>query len=225
MSSNAFGRLGATAGWGGHASAAMLAHRWRLYPAVRAVCLLLSVLVVVPQAPAQTSWGMEQVMRALGEIDIAESTFVERKESLYLTETLVLSGTISFRAPDKLTKHITEPFEETITIDGDTVIIDKAKEQNQRRYSLAANPAVKTILESVRATLAGDLSGLEDYYSANLWGDAGQWELHLIPRNEQILELIEFISVHGSYGKISRIETLEIDGDRSVLEIEYTEVR
>jgi len=172
-----------------------------------------------------TTWGMEQVMAALAEIEIAESTFVERKESLYLTEVLVTEGTISFRAPDKLKKHVLKPFEEITTIDGDTAIIDTLSEQGERRYSLDANPAVRTILESVRATLAGDLRGLEDYYSANLWGDADQWDLHLIPRDERILELIESIRIRGVKGRIVRIETLETDGDRSVMDIEYTEVQ
>lgn len=198
--------------------------KFTLKIALGAVLLVWAAADAVGQTQT-TPWDMEQVMRALADIGIAESTFVERKESLYLTEPLVLTGTISFRSPDKLKKHVREPFEEIITIDGDTAIIEKAGDEQQRRYSLTAKPEVRTILESVRATLAGNLEGLESYYSANLWGEAEDWELHLIPRNEHILELIEAIRIRGAHGKIVRIETLETDGDRSVMDIEYLQVQ
>ena len=184
---------------------------------------MLAWLLGAASVPANASeFTIEQVMQALAKIRVIDSPFVETKQSMFLTDELELAGTIRYRAPDWLEKTITEPFEETTLIDGDLVTIRKPSDERRvRRYSLDASPVIERIVDSVRATLAGDLSTLESHYRANLWGEESAWELHLIPRDPKLQEIIEQIRIRGAAGRIVQIETYEADGDESVLRLTY----
>ncbi len=185
--------------------------------------VLLAWLLGAACMPGYASeFTIEQVMQALAKIRVIDSPFVETKQSIFLTDELELAGRIRYRAPDWLEKTITQPFEETTLIDGDLVTIRKPSDERQvRRYSLDASPVIERIVDSVRATLAGDLSTLESHYRANLWGEESAWELHLIPRDPELQEIIEQIRIRGAAGRIVQIETYEADGDESVLRLTY----
>jgi len=184
--------------------------------------LLASVLSAASIPAYASEFTIEQVMQALAKIRVIDSPFVETKQSMFLTDELKLSGTIRYRAPDWLEKTVNEPFQETTLIDGDLVTIRKSSDERQvRRYSLDASPVIERIVDSVRATLAGDLTTLESHYRANLWGQESAWELHLIPRDPELQEIIEQIRIRGAEGRIVQVETYEADGDESVLRLTY----
>jgi len=195
---------------------------WRL------VILSACVLGWSGQTFGQSSknWTLNDVMQVLSGIRFIESSFVETKRSIFLTEELELKGTINYRAPDRLEKNIAQPFEERIVIDGDELVISRPGDENRvRRYSLDANPVVRKIIDSIRATLAGDLSILEQNYRANLWGEESEWELHLIPRDAELLEIIEQIRIRGAQGRIIEVQTTETDGDEATLQLTYNTVK
>ena len=185
--------------------------------------MLLAWMVGATSMPGYAGeFTIEHVMQSLAKIRVIDSPFVETKKSMFLTDELELAGTIRYHAPDWLEKTITEPFGETTLIDGDLVTIRKSSDERQvRRYSLDASPVIERIVDSVRATLAGDLPALERHYRANLWGEESAWELLLIPRDPELQEFIEQIRIRGAAGRIVQIETYEADGDESVLRLTY----
>lgn len=184
----------------------------------------LMVLLLAGAAPASaaetpSAWGMTELTQALAQTRQAEADFTERKRSTLLTTELVTSGTLSFRAPDQLEKHVRKPFEERVVVHGDAITIERPAEGLRRQLSMETYPAVHVLVESLRATLAGDLASLERHYRLNLWGEARAWRLRLVPRDDAVLKYIESITFQGAHGRVATIETREAGGDTSLMTI------
>lgn len=153
-----------------------------------------------------------------------ESTFVEKKQSGFLKDDLVLSGTLRFTAPNTLEKHVLSPFDEMITIDHDRITIERQEGDSIERLVQTIPPAVRTIIDSVRATLAGDQTRLERHYEIEVSGHHQSWSLQLLPKEPELKKYLRVITIDGMAEKIIRIVTEEVDGDRSVIEITYENI-
>ena len=71
----------------------------------------------------------------------------------------------------------------------------------------------------MRATLAGDPATLERFYVPTLTGTAGDWSLQLEPRDPRLRKLLTLIRIQGDGTSIRTVETVEDDGDRTVMTI------
>lgn len=160
-------------------------------------------------------------MTLLAGVKQLESTFVEKKQSGFLKNDLVLSGTLSFTAPDTLEKHVLSPFDETILIDHNQIIIERQEGDSTEQFVQAIPPAVRTLIDSIRATLAGDQTRLERHYEIEVSGNDQSWSLQLLPKEAELKKYLRVITIDGMAEKINRIVTEEGDGDRSVIEITY----
>ncbi len=169
-------------------------------------------------ARAETAaWDVGALMRALGEVKTSRAHFVERRYLHMLSEPLKASGTLSYVAPDKLQKVTLEPKPETLVVDGDTLTVERAADgqPQSRRFSLQDHPEMFAFVESIRATLAGDLTMLNHFYTVSLAGSATGWQLALEPREARMRELVKQIRIAGSERSIHTVDTEERDGDRT----------
>ncbi len=85
------------------------------------------------------------------------------------------SGTLIFRAPNYLESARVEPQRETVRIEGDTVTYEirgGATCSQKRTFALADAPSLAALIESLRATLAGDLPTLRRHYDVS-WTTPG----------------------------------------------------
>ena len=80
-------------------------------------------------------------------------------------------------------------------------------------------PLVAALVESLRATLAGDGAELERLYSARVGGTRQRWTLALTPRDLEVAGVVKGIGIAGSGSRIVRLEILEPGGDGSVMTI------
>jgi len=87
---------------------------------------------------------------------------------------------------------------------------------------LRDNPGVAVLVESIRATLAGDLSALTKTYSAAVAGDTGRWTLTLRPLDPAVSSLVSRVEIAGSDGIVTTVEIFQVDGDRSVMTLQPT---
>ena len=175
-------------------------------------------------ASEASDWGLESLMAKLAQVSKAELDFTEIHTSIFLTDELVTSGTMTYRAPDFISKQVQKPYKEKIRISGDQIFIEKenSKGNSQKKvYSLTNYEGLNTAVESVRATLAGNLSGLVDHFDVELAGLIDSWKLTLLPKTETSKEFVEEIVVNGSAEKINQIETTEPNGDESRLILTY----
>jgi hypothetical protein len=185
---------------------------------MRAIPILLAALLLTRAGPAlaevaPAGWGLPQLMQGFAQQKTSRAHFTERKYMRMLKQPLEDSGILLFEAPDHLMKQTQQPKPERLLIEGDTLTIDRlSKEQILNRGDY---PQIWTFIEGIRATLAGDLPALEAVYTVALSGEPANWQMSLQPRDPQMRQIVDTIRISGSDAHITRIETLEHDGDHT----------
>jgi outer membrane lipoprotein-sorting protein len=181
---------------------------------ISAAAALFALNVALAQAPA---WGVAELMSELHGVSAVRAKFVETKYFSTLSTPLELSGTLAYRAPDHLEKRTLRPLAERLVLDGDTLVVDDGR--RQKTYALERNAPLRAFVESIRATLAGDLDALKRYYDVTLTGAPGAWRLVLRPTEPSMQSLVSEIRIGGRQASVERIELFTPAGDRSLMTI------
>jgi hypothetical protein len=182
----------------------------------RAVSVLL--LVGPLQAAAQEEpWDFARLMAQLAQVQASRARYSEVKRVAMLQKPLQLSGTLFYERPARIEKHQILPFKEVIRVDGDWLTVER--EGKTRRIALQNAPLVAALVESLRATLAGDGAELERLYSVKVEGTRQRWTLALTPKEVEIAGIVKSIAIAGSGSRVVRLEILEPGGDGSVMTI------
>lgn len=182
---------------------------------VRFAVALAAGLLLAPPARADVPPALTELMRALAGQKTSKARFVERRFMAMLSEPLRSDGTLAYTAPDKLEKRTLAPRLQTLSVDGDRLVVDPGPDGGPRTLSLAAQPEIAAMVEAIRGTLAGDLAGLERYYRVTLEGGPPAWTLELEPRGETVRKLVTAIRLIGKATAIETVEIRETDGDRT----------
>ena len=158
-------------------------------------------------------------MRELAQVKTANARFIERRHLAILTAPLESSGTLVYVAPDRLEKHTLRPRPESLVLERNELTVE-SKERNQRRTLVLQDyPVIWAFVESIRATLAGDLPTLSRFYQVGLDGGERRWRLSLIPSEPRMQDVVSEIRISGDRSWINAIEMIETGGDRSVMTI------
>ena len=144
--------------------------------------------------------------------------FVERRELDILDNPLESKGELTFIPPSGLKKRITEPKSEIYFVDGDLLTI--VTDDQQKVLRLADFPGLRAFVEAFRASLAGDSDTLERFYKVDLSGNITDWKLTLIPLQVDMAKYVSFVIIRGAYGDVSQIETIERNGDATLMKLE-----
>ena len=186
-----------------------------------AFCLLLTVIFVSPVRSAEPAaqWSIEHLMRQLSEVEHSQARFVERKYLKILKAPLELSGTLTYTRPGRLQKRTLKPKPEILTVADDQLTLENPARNERRVLRLQDYPVLWGFIESLRATLGGDIKVLERFYRVELEGGPAKWQLYLVPRDRRMDEVISLIRIDGSRAHIDAIEVQEARGDRSVMKI------
>lgn len=163
------------------------------------------------------AFGLPALMQALAAVPAAEARFTEVRRMQLLRVPLEVQGTLRYVRPDTLERRVQSPYEETIRIEGSRVTVDNPARGERRSYALASLPAAYALVESLRATLAGDLAALERHYHLKLAGGREAWTLSLTPRDPGIAAMLTQVRLQGSAASITRIEFDEAAGDRTTM--------
>ena len=180
---------------------------------------LLGALLLAAGLCVAQSWDLGELMREMAAVPASRTRFVETRHLALLTHPLELKGSLTYERPHRLTKHVESPFDETLTVDGEALTLVNKTKGEQRFVSLREQPALRALVESVRATLAGDGAQLERHYRVKFSGGRDAWQLRLVPREAQLRAYVESIALSGAGARMQRIEVLESGGDRSVMTI------
>jgi len=179
-----------------------------------ALCLSSAALA---QGDAAPRWGLPELMQELHAVSSARGNFVETKYLAVLSAPLELSGTLAYRAPDRLEKRTVKPVAERLVLEGNMLTIEDRRQQ--RSYALERNPTMRAFVESMRSTLAGDMNTLDRFYEVRLAGERGGWRLTLTPRDATMQSFVSEIRISGRSAWVDTIELLDPNGDRSVMRI------
>jgi hypothetical protein len=114
---------------------------------------------------------------------------------------------------------VLSPFEERVSIDGVRLTLERPGEKGKRTISISQAPGVAALVESIRATRAGDLAALRRYYALEVEGSREQWTLRLRPLEDPVATFVRSIEISGAEARVARVAVEEASGDRSVMEI------
>jgi hypothetical protein len=180
-------------------------------------CTLLFAALALPVYAADPVWGLQELMIDLGRVKQAKGTFVEKKYLKLLNAPLESSGQLNYTAPYRLEKLTLSPKPESMIVDQDTLTIEMRG--RKRSLQIQDYPVLWAFVESIRGTLKGDLSALQQFYKVTLDGSRLTWQLHLQPTEKKMAALIQSIVIGGSKDRVNTIDIAEADGDRSVMTV------
>ena len=175
--------------------------------------------IAAADKPPDTAWSVEQLMLRFSQVKSSRATFVERKYLRVLNAPLDSSGTLVYTAPGYLEKHTLKPRPESLVLEKDTLTFEDKSRNRRRTLRLQEYPVVWAFVESIRATLAGDLKSLNRFYRVGLEGNESEWRLTLDPREPGIERMVSEIRISGSGTSVRSMEITEAEGDRSVMTV------
>lgn len=178
--------------------------------------VLLSLVLCAVALPA-AALDVPALMKLLATTNEVTKPYTERKFSPLLVASVDSAGTLRYKRPDLLEKQVTKPRSERFRILADAVVVERnGKEQ---RIALASQPALAAFAASLRGVLSGDSAQLQRYFTLAAAGTEEAWTLELTPSDDAIKGYVQRVVVAGRQGQVSRIETFESSGDRTLLEI------
>lgn len=164
------------------------------------------------------SWDLATLMSQLAGRDAGDATFTEKKYIGVLDKPIQLGGTLAF-APGHLEKVTKRPYQERMSVNGDDLVIESGPHRTRRQMSLQRYPPLQGFIEGIRATLTGDLDTLQRFYRIELHGSRDDWELAMIPSHAEMAAVVSLVRIRGAGDRISTIEVIQKNGDRSVMQI------
>lgn len=150
---------------------------------------------------------LDDVMRGFAAVRASTARFSEEKTMPELDLPLPSRGTLTWRAPDFLEKHTTEPLEEIFRIQGETLTLERPQRGERQSMTLDRAPEIVPLVEALRATLAGDPTTLRRHHELRFAGAAEAWEMVLVPRSVRTLAVVQRVTLAGRGATIRVVET------------------
>jgi hypothetical protein len=164
--------------------------------------------------PAQT---FDQLLRLLAARQHGHVSFTEVHSFKMLTRPLQSSGELLYDAPAHLEKRTQQPKPETLILDHGVLTAQRG--QRVTVLQLKDYPQIVPLVESTRATLAGDRAALERYFQVQFAGSLEDWSLLLTPLDPAVARSVQQIRITGLRDRIRTVGIDMTDGDRSLLTI------
>ncbi|MBP2229538.1 outer membrane lipoprotein-sorting protein [Azospirillum agricola] len=190
--------------------------RRRIAAAVAA--LLAAALPPAGAGAADRPWGLTELFAAFAQVQASSARFTETRTVSLLDTPLESSGTLTYRRPDRLEKTTLQPQQESLRVEGDRLTLTRA-DGASRSLSVSSMPEIQTYVESIRATLRGDVPTMMRFYDVALEGTPEGWLMRLTPRAAEARAMVGRIEIAGRKAGIGRIDVHQADGDRSSMTI------
>jgi hypothetical protein len=186
--------------------------------------VVIAALVMASPGAAQPDGtvSLDQLMTALRSVRHVDARYVEHRTLRALRTPIETRGTLRFDAPDRLEKA-TDPgadgTTDRLTIDGNRLTIDRGHGARPVVLMLNEHPEIGVLIESIRATLAGDGGGLRRIFDISLAGALSHWQLVLQPHDPAQRGILQWMRITGYDMRITAIDTQTGDGDHSEMAI------
>jgi hypothetical protein len=170
----------------------------------------------VAGAPASSA-TLDGLMSLLAQRKHGHVTFVEEHFLAVLDRPVESSGELFYDAPDRLEKRTLKPKPESLVLEHGVITAHRGR--HTYMLNLSDYPQIVPLIDSIRATLAGDRAALERTFEVTLEGDLEQWKLLLVPSDPTVAKTVRQIRIAGDRDAIHSVEIQQADGDRSLLTI------
>ncbi|MGH8296007.1 MAG: LolA-related protein [Steroidobacteraceae bacterium] len=168
-------------------------------------------------AGAGSQQSLQQLMSLLAQRRHGEVTYTEKDYLSVLEGPLTSSGVLIYDAPDHLEKRTLKPKRESLVLQGSELTVQRGR--HTYHLDLKSYPQVAPYVEAVRATLAGDLGGLESVFKVTFEGSLAHWKLGLVPLDRKAARQVRSIRIVGAEGNIRSVQIDKANGDRSVMRL------
>ncbi len=162
------------------------------------------------------------LMVRLASVRRIEAKFTETKQMSVLAKPITTYGLLKYIAPSYLEKQVGDPVDERYVVDGEKVTVADTNKNRTKTFSLKRDIILWGFVESVRATLAGDIDTLERFYKIG-FHRGKNWTMVLEPRTKRMKKVIKTIEISGSDNRITQIKTTDPSGDTSLMSITITD--
>jgi hypothetical protein len=179
---------------------------------------LLLAAAVLPAAAQQAAFGLQQVTALLAKNASGQARFTEERHVSGIEGPLRAAGTLSFVAPDRFTRSVTDPRPETMEVQGNLLVLRRGG--RTRQMTVDAIPELMALIEAVRGTLTGNAVLLEKFFKAQVEGNAARWTLTLVPRDARLATQVRELKITGLQSDMRSVELWLAGGDRSVMAID-----
>jgi outer membrane lipoprotein-sorting protein len=176
---------------------------------------LAALLAAALPAARAASGDLQELMHLLAARRHGQVDFVEQHFLKVLKRPVESYGVMIYDAPRRLEKRTVEPRAESLVLDGDELTIQRKGRTHV--LELSAYPSILPFIESLRATLAGDLPALERIFNVDFTGTLEHWTLALTPRDSKVAKTVSQVRIDGSRDALLKVEILEASGDRSLM--------
>lgn len=176
-----------------------------------------AVMVFGMACASAAEWGLTPLLDEIARNNGGVARFAERKFVAALDSPVDSTGELVFVKPARLEKRTLKPRSETLILDGDDMIVER--NGSRRTFSLKQLPQAVAMVESLRATLAGDRQTLERVFAVTLEGTSARWSLLLTPKSAQAGDLLKEVRINGERGELNLVEIEQTNGDRSVMKV------
>ena len=179
----------------------------------------LRAIVALALLGTGTAWAFDvtELMGLLAQKKSGEARFTEQRFVRGLDGPMSAAGTLSFQAPDKLSRETTSPRPESMVVDGNQLTLSRGG--RTRTLALDSMPEMQGMVEAMRGTLSGDAGTLQRYFKSKLGGIRENWTLDLEPTEARLAAQLDSVRLSGRAGEVLGIEMSFRGGDRSVMTI------
>jgi outer membrane lipoprotein-sorting protein len=166
-------------------------------------------------AAAQAADDLDAVMHLLAARRHGEVSFVAQHFLSVMKRPVESSGELIYDAPNRLEKRTLEPHPETLVLAGDVVTVQRGRSRHV--LELKSYPQIIPLIESIRATLAGDRAALERVFRLEFMGDVERWTLVLVPLDAAVAKTVARVQIDGYRDVLLKVEIRQTNGDRSLM--------
>jgi hypothetical protein len=183
----------------------------------RGVAILALALALALAVTGTRADELDGLMALLAQRQHGVADFVEEKTLSVLKQPLKSSGLLIYDAPDHLEQRTLQPRPQSMVLDHGVLTMHIGG--RSRTVRLVDFPQLAPLIDSIRATLAGDRAALERVFIVDFDGTPAQWQLQLTPRDPQLATTLTHIEMRGERDAVREVQVQQHDGDRSVMHI------
>ena len=186
--------------------------KWRL-----ALAVVASGVVALGATGVCLADDLDSLMSLLAQRKHGHVSFVEEHFLAVLDRPVESSGELLYDAPDRLEKRTLKPKPESLVLEHGVITAHRGR--HTYVLNLSDYPQIVPLIDSIRATLAGDRAALEHTFNVRFEGSLEHWKLLLVPSDATVARSVKEIRIEGTRDAIHSVEIRQADGDRSLLTI------
>jgi outer membrane lipoprotein-sorting protein len=169
------------------------------------------MLLVASVAWAQQQSPLDRLLSQFASLSAMECHFQEEKHIALLTTPIRSEGTLHYVRPRALVRRTTSPRSQIVLVEGDSLRMNDGG--RIETIDLAAQPVVRSFVDTFGQLLSGDRSALDRTYRVELAQTDVAWTLTLTPKISPLDRFLSKIRFFGRGTSLERMVMDEVSGD------------